>query len=569
MGDQKNFILAIVLSLVVLLGWQKVFVEPQEEAARAAFERQQAAADKSIPKPTSVIPSSSGSVPSTTAAEPTFDPAGVPRIEISSPRLIGSLALQGSKLDDLTLTDYRNAVEEDSGNVQLLKPSHQGDGYYAEFGWNAGQGVKTPQSDTIWASSGNLLSPSTPITLTWDNGEGLMFKRDISLDENYFFTIVDRVENTGTAAVQLAPYGVLARNGDPETTGIAILHEGPLGVFNDELEEVTYNDLKDDGDTQYSSTGGWFGVTDKYWLTAIIPDQSIPYDARFLHMRNKYQVDFIQQNYSEIAAGQAFEVTTRFYAGAKEVNLIDGYEEQFNITLFNRSIDWGVWFFLTKPMFHALDFLNGVIGNFGLSILALTLIIKIMLFRLANKSYTSMSRMKKLQPKMKKLQERYKDDKPKLQQEMMAMYKKEKVNPMAGCLPILLQLPIFFALYKTLYVSIEMRHQPFFGWVKDLSAPDDMTLITGFGALPWDAPGFLLVGVWPIIMGLTMWLQQKLNPAPQDPVQAKVMGFLPILFTFILAPFAVGLVIYWTWNNLLSMLQQWIIMKKEGVGLND
>jgi YidC/Oxa1 family membrane protein insertase len=581
MGDQKNFILAIVLSLIVLIGWQKVFVEPQEEAQREAFERQQAAGDgtrnpnSNAPNKTATNSNAPKVAPTQTTSGKTknaCDPANLanaPRLQIRSPRLTGSISLIGSHFDDLSLNDYNETIKAESNNVGLLSNSCNTDGYYAEFGWVASQGVKTPQNNSLWTVNARTLSPTNPVTLSWDNGEGLVFKRDISLDDNYFFNIVDRVENSSDKNVLIAPYGVLVRKGEPDTTGMVILHEGFIGVFDDELIEETYNDVKDDVDQKYFSTGGWFGVTDKYWLTAIIPDQSIPYEAHFLRENSQYKANFIQNDFTNVSAGESFEVTTRFYAGAKEVNLIESYEEQYGIHLFGNSIDWGLLFFLTKPMFHALDWLNSIIGNFGLSILALTLIIKILLFRLANKSYVSMSRMKKLQPKMKKLQERYKDDKPKLQQEMMAMYKKENVNPMAGCLPILLQLPIFFALYKTLYVSIEMRHAPFFGWVKDLSAPDDLTFITGFGALPWDAPGFLLIGIWPIIMGLTMWLQQKLNPAPQDPIQAKVMSFLPILFTFILAPFAVGLVIYWTWNNLLSMLQQWIIMRKEGVGLND
>ena len=391
----------------------------------------------------------------------------------------------------------------------------------------------------------------------------------IEVDKEFMFTVTQSVVNSTDATIQMAPYGLISRRGEPKTAGLYILHEGPLGVFNGTLEEKNYDDLEDDGNFETSSTGGWMGITDKYWMTTLIPAQDAELSrARFVRRANggdvSYRVDYVE-NWQTLAAGGTLESTSHFYAGAKIVGTIDHYQEKYGIALFDRTIDWGWFYWLTRPIFKGLHMLFNITGNYGIAILLMTVILKVVLFPLANKSYVSMSHMKQAQPKIKKLQERYKDDRQKLQQEMMALYKKEKINPMAGCLPILVQIPIFFALYKVLYVTIEMRHQPFFGWIQDLSAPDPLTPITLFGALDWNPPAFLAIGILPILMGISMFLQQKLNPqsAAMDPTQQKIMSFLPLVFTFIMAPFSAGLVLYWTWNNTLSIAQQWVIMRRE------
>ncbi len=560
-------ILAILLSVLVLYVYQVMYVDPQIEA-----EKQTLFESQPLEESASSIPTPSGDIPTpqdtgNQIAEGVIDQTPSPRINIETPRLKGSIALRGGRIDDLILIDYYDELGDNAQNIVLLKPSQKKDGYYAEFGWAAApsSGVKTPNEQSLWTADHNVLSPNNPVTLQWANSEGLLFIRRIEIDENFLMLITEEVENTTSGAISLAPYGLLSRKTTPEISGFVILHEGPLGVFQEGLEEVSYSDLRDDGMFEYNSTGGWLGITDKYWMTALVPDQTDPFTSRFLTRKrngeDSYQIDYLAET-KMIPANGSVSINVKLFAGAKEVKLIDAYEEEFGISLFDRTIDWGWLYFLTKPMFYTLNFFFGLLGNFGLAILALTVVVKALFYPLANKSYVSMSKMKLLQPKMQALKEKYGDDKVKMQQETMAMYKKEKVNPAAGCLPILVQLPVFFALYKTLFVSIEMRHQPFFGWVNDLSAPDSLTFITGFGAFPWDAPSFLLIGVWPILMGVTMFLQQKLNPQSPDPIQAKIFMFMPILFTFILASFPVGLVIYWTWNNLLSILQQWMIMRK-------
>ncbi len=570
MSDQKNLILAVVFSLLVLFIYQKVFVEPQL-AEQRAVEFQSLADDSGqgfFVEDSAV--EGPGAIPETTT---TSTPEPSPRIEIATMRLSGSLALRGARFDDLILNDYVETLDDDSPNIRILKPGENNGAYYAEFGWASREGsdLLLPDSNTIWSTTDHTLRTENPIELIWDNGAGLTFRRIISIDDNYIFTIQDMVENRSGAPIDLAPYGLIARHETPEISKFFILHEGPLGVFDEGLEEIDYEDLAEDGPVRFQSTGGWMGITDKYWLTALIPDQNMRLNSRFMYRNqggDRYQIDYLGTAQT-IGNGETITSETSLFVGAKEVQLIDAYEDDLGIPLFDRSIDWGWFYFLTKPIFYTLEFLFGIFGNFGVAILVLTVFIKLLFFRLATKQYTSMSKMKKLQPKMTELRERYKDDKAKQQQEIMALYKKEKVNPAAGCLPILLQIPVFFALYKTLFVTIEMRQEPFFGWIQDLSAPDDMTFITLFGYLPWDAPTFLLIGIWPIFMGLTMYLQMKLNPQSPDPIQAKIFMFMPIFFTFILASFPAGLVIYWTWNNLLSILQQWLIMRRMGVSVGD
>jgi YidC/Oxa1 family membrane protein insertase len=571
--DQRNLFIAIGVSLLILLGSQTLMQElypPPPPGADVTQTQDGQAAGPGAPSAPSTVPQAPGGT--APAVAPAVQRAQklqeAPRVAIETARLSGSIALRGGRIDDLVMRDYRVAVEKDSANVVLLSPSGTQHGFYAQFGWVAGStGTPVPNDDTIWASSGGKLTPDTPVTLTWDNGEGLLFSREIAVDRNYMFTVTDKAEATGTTAASLYPYGLIGRDGTPATSGFFILHEGPIAVFNETLEEFDYDDLQDSGTINYESTGGWLGITDKYWLAALIPDQNAQFKARLLHSmvegRDKYQTDFLSNNALAVAPGQPAEVTTRLFAGAKEVNLLDGYQEDLGVPLFDRAVDFGWFYFLTKPLFYVLDWLYGIVGNFGIAILIVTLAIKIVFFPLANKSYKAMSRMKLLQPKMQELKEKYGDDRQKFQQEMMAMYKREKINPAAGCIPILIQIPVFFALYKVLFVSIEMRHAPFFGWIQDLSAPDPTNVFELFGLIPWNTPDFLHFGVWPLIMGATMFLQQRLNPQPTDPIQARMFQFMPIIFTIFLAGFPAGLVIYWAWNNSLSILQQWIIMRRD------
>jgi len=490
------------------------------------------------------------------------------RIVIDSSRVRGSVRLKGGRLDDIALKTYRETTDPSSAEIVLFQPSGTALPYYAEFGWVVGAGdvaMAVPNADTLWQADGATLTPEKPLVLRWKNDQGLEFTRQIALDDTYLFTITDSVRNVAAASLTLYPYGLVSRTGTPETQGFFILHEGLLGVFDQTLEELDYDDLQETPDMARNSQGGWIGITDKYWLAALIPDQGVENHYRFTHRlatgRDKYQVDF-RGGALALPAGGRIEAVTRLFIGAKEVRLLDGYGENLNIPLFDRAVDFGWFYFLTKPIFYLLDYMNQLIGNFGLAILALTVLIKLVFFPLANKSYRSMSKMKLLQPKVVELRARLKDDRPRMNQEMMELYKREKINPLAGCLPVLIQLPVFFSLYKVLFVTIEMRHAPFYGWIRDLSAPDPTSLFNLFGLIPWTPPDFLHLGIWPILMGITMWAQFKLNPPPADPIQAKLFQFMPLVFTFLLANFPAGLVIYWAWNNVLSIAQQWVILRK-------
>ncbi len=575
MSDQKNLILAIVLCFLIIFGFQYLFPDPQlqTQQQQTTEQNQGTGTTGQAPSPseTATAPTIPGSAfPSSSSREESLQKAQ--RVNINTPSLHGSISLTGARLDDLTLVKYRETVDPTSPEIKLLSPAGSPNPYYAEFGWSPAPGINInlPKADTIWNTASTELTPEKPLKMSWDNGNGLTFHRTISIDENYLFTVEQMVENTTDADVTLYPYGLISRHGTPETTNFYILHEGPIGVFNDTLEEVDYDDLSDGATETYASTGGWIGITDKFWLTALIPDQQSKIKARFTHAAkgDRYQTDFLNQQGIDVPSGSTVGITNHLFAGAKVVSVLDTYEEEYKIARFDLAIDWGWFYFLTKPIYFALEFFNGLIGNLGLAIMALTVVIKIILLPLAHKSYVSMSKMKKLQPEMVKLREKYGDDKQKLNQEMMALYKKEKANPAAGCLPILMQIPIFFALYKVLFVTLLMRHQPFYGWIKDLSAPDPTTMFNLFGLIPWDPPQFLMVGILPLLMGLSMYLQQKLNPQPADPVQAKIFLFMPIFFTYLLASFPAGLVIYWTWNNILSMAQQWLIMKRMGVSVS-
>nr|HRQ82212.1 membrane protein insertase YidC [Azospirillaceae bacterium] len=494
------------------------------------------------------------------------------RVRIDTPSLHGSINLVGGRLDDLTLALYRETTDPKSPEIVLFAPANTAQGYYADFGWVAESGgVKVPGPDARWtAPQGATLKPDQPVTLTWDNGAGLVFERTFAVDKDYMFTVTQRARNASGETVRLIPYGLTARHGTPHTAGYYILHEGPLGVFDGKLDEQKYADLKSKGTVSRQSTGGWIGITDKYWLAALLPDQNQPFTGRFVHstrgLEDRYQVD-VMGAAAEVAPQAATEQTIRLFAGAKQVRLLDAYSDALGVKNFDLAIDFGWFYFLTKPFFYALDFIAAAVGNFGVAILLFTVVVKAVFFPLANKSYVSMSQMKKLGPQIQVIRERFADDKMRQNQELMALYKREKVNPVSGCLPILIQIPVFFALYKVLFVTIEMRHAPFFGWIHDLSAPDPTTIFNLFGLIPWSPPAFLMLGVWPIIMGVTMWAQMKLNPTPPDPIQQKIFGFMPFVFTFMLASFPAGLVIYWAWNNLLSIIQQYVIMRKQGVAI--
>jgi YidC/Oxa1 family membrane protein insertase len=598
--NQKNLLLAIVLSIGVLLLWQFYYAGPkmQQERERLARQQpveqtQQAPAAPGTPGQPVVVPDSApiaapGTAPSTVpgAAAPaggihTRDTAikSSPRVTIATPSLTGSISLRGGRIDDLVLAKYRERVEPTSPNVILFSPAEASNAYFAEHGWVAAGGstTKLPGRDSVWtAASSGPLTPASPARLTWDNGEGLTFRRTISVDNDYMFTIRDEVENKSQATQSLFPYARIYRVGTPKLEGFFILHEGLIGVVGEQgLQEIKYADvLKEGGNkTIEKATGGWLGITDKYWAAAVIPNQTGEFRASFLGIpgspgqREAFQTDYLAAPIT-IAPGATAATEGHLFAGAKQVNVIDGYSETLKIKQFDLLVDWGWFYFITKPLFHLIHWLAGwfasigLTANFGLAILATTVLVKAVFFPLANKSYESMAKMKKLQPEMEKLRERYKDDRAKQQQELMGLYKKEKINPLAGCLPILLQIPVFFALYKVLFVTIDMRHAPFYGWIKDLSAADPTSLFNLFGLLPYTVPQFLHIGVWPIIMGITMWIQMQLNPQQPDPIQQRIFNWMPVFFTFLLASFPAGLVIYWAWNNVLSLLQQYAIMRK-------
>lgn len=571
MNEQRNLILAIVLSVVILFGFQWLYPSKPPAPAPEQQQGQQQAGVPPVPQSGNAAAPSAAPVPTATESRAAALDA-TRRIPVRTGKVQGSIALTGARLDDLTLTEHRETTDPNSPAIVLLSPLGAPHPYYAEFGWvPADPGVKTPNADTVWALApgSSELTADGKVVLSWDNGAGLRFVRTYSVDENYMFGVEQRVENYGDKPVTLHPYGLISRSGTPATSGMYILHEGPLGVFDGTLKESKYSDLAKEGTIREKTTGGWAGITDKYWLTALVPDQKAELTGRFVHesqgTTDRYQVDFTGGPVT-VAPNAAANADFHMFAGAKQVTLLDAYAEKYGISRFDLAIDFGWFYFLTKPFFYLLQMFHSALGNMGLAILGLTVLIKAAMFPLANKSYASMSKMKKLQPEMKKLQERFPEDKMRLQQEMMALYKREKVNPVSGCLPMVVQIPVFFALYKVLFVTLEMRHAPFYGWIHDLSAPDPTTVFNLFGLIPWDPasvlPAFLHLGVWPLIMGVTMWLQQKLNPQPTDPVQAKMMSFLPIIFTFLLGNFAAGLVIYWAWSNTLSILQQWVIMRR-------
>jgi YidC/Oxa1 family membrane protein insertase len=579
MDDQnKNLILATVLSFAVIVAWTTLF-PPEDLPVDPATESAQLLEDATLPASDPVAP---------TAMTPTDAPeaaAEAPRVPIETDELSGSISLLGGRIDDLALTQYRETLDEDAPIVRLLKPVGEAGAYFASFGWTATDGIDAsavPGPDTVWSlESGDTLTPTTPVTIAWDNGAGQIFRTEISVDDAYMFSFAQSVENTSDAAVSARPYGILRRHGEPaDLKNFFILHEGMVRMTDGELEETGYSDI-----TEYAvdprertqaerldvTSSGWIGYTDHYWMTTLIPEQGVPFrsTSKYFDVRDLYQVEAVMP-IETVAAGETTTVTTRLFAGAKEWDEIRHYQDEEGVDGFLDSIDWGWFFFLTKPIFALLHYLNIVIGNMGWSILALTVILKIIVLPLAYKSYVSMAKMKELQPEMEKLKERAGDDKQAMQQGMMKLYKDNKVNPAAGCLPILLQIPIFFSLYKVIFVTIELRHAPWIGWIRDLSAPDPSSLLNLFGLLPFAAPepgsilALIFIGILPILLGVSMWLQQKLNPAPTDPTQQMIFAWMPWVFMFMLGHFASGLVLYWIANNIITFTQQYAIMRSHG-----
>jgi len=574
MGDQKNLILAIVLSVAIIVIFQIFF--PQQTIMVTDDQQSNTTTSQTL---TSIDQNTETYTTEIQSRDEIIE--NNPRVSIISDNLQGSINLKGAIIDDLILSQYKETLEENSKNIQLLSPNGTKNPYYLEIGWkelkNNSNGIDIPDNETVWFSSSKKLTPSNPVTLTWTNNSEVTFKIHLEIDNDYMFSIDQEIINDSTNGITLFPYRFIKRINKPDTINFFILHEGLISMSNDELLEKDYDDLIEDCSANAKiksdycdnkSIGGWLGFTDKYWLTALIPNQSEEININYRHNINNEADDFragYAGNLITIPSKNSITYKGKMFAGAKIVRILNKYMTNENVIRFTDSVDWGWFSFLTKPIFYAINWFYHKIGNFGLAIIGFTILMRIVLFPLAQASFKSMAKMKKLQPEMQRLKEMHGDDRQKMQQELMSLYKKEGANPVAGCLPILLQIPIFFALYKTLFVTIEMYHAPFYGWIHDLSAPDPAGILLLFGLIDWDVPSILSIiniGVLPIIMGITMYLQQKLNPAPADPVQARIFTFLPIIFTFILAGFAAGLVLYWSVNNILSILQQWIIQRK-------
>ncbi len=579
MDNNRNLILAVLLSAAVLFGWQYFVAGPQIKAEHAkqellAKEKGQEA------KPTSLgvkINQIAALVPRSQALKSSGG-----RVAIATPTVDGSLALKGARFDDLQLRKYKETVDPKSPEIVLLSPQNTTFPYYAVFGFVAAPGdhVKLPDDNTVWTQTGGkVLGPNTPITLSWDNGEGLVFTRSIAVDSQYMFTVSDSVANKSGAAHTLYPYAYVARDGVPVSQHYWALLEGFVGVADGTLKDANYDDFKDDKPPQdFQSTGGWLGITDKYWMAAVVPPQNEAFDGNFRGTSYRdtraYQADY-RLNARTIQPGQSVSVTQHLFAGAKVVSVLQGYEKNLGIAKFDYAIDWGWYYFFTRPLFFILDKSYAFLGNFGLAILLLTVLLRAALFPLANTGFKQMTRMKKLQPEIERLKERNKDDQVQQQQEMMALYQREKVNPVSGCLPMIIQIPIMFSLYKVFFVTIEMYHAPFYGWIKDLSAPDPTSILNLFGLLPYNPhqvfPQFLMflsIGIWPILLGITQWVQSKMNPAPADPVQARMFAFMPLIFMFMFSTLSAGLVIYYTWSNFLTLLQQYVMMRRHGVEIH-
>jgi YidC/Oxa1 family membrane protein insertase len=561
--DIKNVILAVVLSMIIIFGWQHYIAGPQQEQAK-----KQAEVIAAAPV--------AADAPATVQDRATLI-AATPRVKIQTDQFAGSINLAGAQLDDLSLLKYRETVDPASPAIILLSPSGTKDAYYVEQGLRPLDGDKTavPDSKTVWtAPQDAVLTLDKPLTLTWDNGAGLTFQRTFSISDSYLFDIKQTVTNKSGSSINLFPYARVQRQDTPHVSGYWVFFEGMLGVHNGGQTENHYADLKKKPDepVKVDSTGGWLGFTDKYWATMLIPDKATKVSNQYAFVkipgRDGYQASYVGDNAITVPAGGTASYEDRIFAGVKIVDTINAINTKYGFDKFDLMIDWGWFSPITKTMFYLLEFVKGFVGNFGIAILIVTVLVKLAVFPIANKAYASMSKMKKLKPQMDAIKEKHPDDRAKVQQETMELYKREKLNPMAGCLPMFIQIPIFFSLYKVILTTIELRHAPFYGWIHDLSAPDPTSLFNLFGLIAWQPWPSLMIGVWPILMGITMWVQMRLNPTPNDPIQETMFNWMPVLFTFMLGTFPVGLVIYWTWSNTLSVIQQSYIMKKNGAELD-
>ena len=553
--DSKNVLLAVILSTAVIVIWSVMFPPPEIEN-KTSEETPIVEKNESKPQaPKIKIKEPDKKITRQDAIKQSD------RINISNGKIFGTISLNGALIDDVTLKNYKETLNEDSKQVVILNPKKSENGYFLETGWATSENVKVPNHNSKWRVIGNnTLAPKQPVTIQWNNNEGLIFKKKLTIDDKYLIIVEDSVQNLSQKNINLFHYSQITRNKKPDVQNFYILHEGLIGVVGDELKELSYEDIIEKKET-YKNNSGWFGITDKYWLSAIIPQKGKNFNAEFTYDK-QFKANYIITDPTIINSNETKKNVATLFIGAKEVSIVDGYTEQSGINKFDLSIDWGWFFYFTKPIFFVIDYLYKISGNFGIAIILLTAAVRLIFFPLANYSFVSMAKMKALQPEMQRLKDLYKDDKQKIQMEMMNLYKREKVNPVSGCLPVLIQLPFFFAIYKVLFVTLEMRHAPFFGWIQDLSAPDPTTIFNLFGLIPWDPPSFLIIGIWPILMGLTMWIQQKLNPAPPDPIQAKIFMFFPFFLTILLASFPSGLVVYWTINNVLTMAQQYVIIRK-------
>jgi YidC/Oxa1 family membrane protein insertase len=550
------------LSTAILIGWSFYFENPEEAQRKRAEIQGKTETQTSIQKPEAPQPSKANPAKSISRNEALKESD---RVLIENKNLSGSISLRGALIDDIILKNYRETLDPNSKPIVLLSPKKYEQGYFVESGWATTKSdIKVPDNNSLWQiKEGKKLTPNSPITLEWNSREGLIFSKKIEIDDKYLFKITETVRNDKNRAVDLFHYGQITKNAKPTTENFYILHEGLIGVVDKNLKEETYSAVEKEKKT-YNGKSGWFGITDKYWMSAIIPESGKSFKGEY-SFTNNYKANFIISEPNTISPQKSATGNIKIFIGAKEVYPIDNYAEKEKIDRFDLAIDWGWFYFITKPLFFVIDYIFKIVGNFGVAIIILTALVRIVFFPLSNYSFKSMAKMKVLQPEMLRIKELYKDDVRRTQQEMMALYKREKVNPLSGCLPILVQIPIFFAVYKMLFVTLEMRHAPFFGWIKDLSAADPTTIFNLFGLIPWEPPTFLMIGIWPILMGITMYLQQKLNPAPPDPIQAKIFAWFPFIITIMLASFPSGLVIYWTASNILTMAQQYYIMRKTTV----
>ncbi len=558
----RNVFVAIALSMSVLLFWGAFFETPKKTSDQQINQKVEQKREQNSIAPTIDQPK----IIKKLTREESINTSK--RVKIENNSVIGSINLRGALIDDISFKKHKQKVE-DAKNIIFLNPSDTENGFYIETGWTSiGNKIKVPTKETEWTVKGNnILSDNTPVILQWNNQEGVIFEKRIELDDKYLFKISQQVKNNSNSSINLYPYAQMTRNKIPDDIqNFYIQHEGFIGVFDDELKEDDYDDVEEKKIVRESSEG-WLGITDKYWMTAFVPESGKNFKSTFLY-ENGFKANYIINEPVNISKSSTGVNKLRLFIAAKEVDTIDAYAADQNINKFDLVIDWGWFYFFTKPLFFVIDYLFKISGNFGTAIVLLTVAIRLIFFPLANFSFRSMAKMKAVQPEMMRLKELHKDDKVKLQQEMMALYRKEKINPASGCLPVLIQIPFFFAIYKMLFISLEMRHQPFFGWIKDLSAQDPTSLFNLFGLIPWDPPGFMIIGIWPILMGASMWVQQKLNPAPADPIQAKIFAFFPLFLTIILASFPSGLVVYWTINNILTIAQQYVIVKKTTVKTN-